>query len=40
MVKETTPKKVMALASRKYSRDDRIKKRRRGIRKTSCRTKR
>ena len=26
MVKDATPKKVMALASRKYSRDDRIKK--------------
>ena len=26
MVKDATPKKVMALASRKYSRDDKIKK--------------
>jgi hypothetical protein len=26
MVQDATPKKVMALASRKYSRDDRIKK--------------
>ena len=26
MTKEATPKKVMALASRKYSRDDKIKK--------------
>ncbi len=26
MVQETTPKKVMSLASRKYSREDKIKK--------------
>ena len=26
MVQDATPKKVMALASRKYSRDDKIKK--------------